>query len=157
MLHKVTFPFKGVFYGLANLSTICSVEYEAGFLPVRNRKVACFSHISILWCQKWSSCQTHPVFAACLSAGLTDWDQKACVGVRRRSRHSLYAENKQDQVHWGDCGRGRVDISWRWKLCRLYKTQRPSPHTQTHVHTHAHKRFTQCESKQIKTDWYLLL
>lgn len=43
-----------------------------------------FSHISAVLCERWSTCETHPVYAACLCAHATNFDTKArvCVCVR---------------------------------------------------------------------------
>lgn len=57
------------------------LNIKSGVLPVSSIRINCFSDISILSYEQWSSNrQCHPVLAACLSAHLTKADVEPMCG-----------------------------------------------------------------------------
>lgn len=98
------------------------LNIKLGVLPVSSIRINCFSDISILSCEQWSSNrQCHPVLAACLSAHLTKPDVELVCGrlgwweggVGVSFFFSNTAQCQSVTFTIGDLGRHG---KWRWKL-----------------------------------------
>lgn len=93
------------------------LDIKSGLLPVRKTRVDCFSHISVVLCERWSSSKTHYVSAA---LPVSTYDRAThkdlCVGGRR-SCVFLCCENK---LLSPSCI-GGLNNNLRWKMALAFK------------------------------------
>lgn len=93
------------------------LDIKSGLLPVRKTRVDCFSHISVVSCERWSSSKTHSVSAA---LPVSTYDRAThkdlCVGGRR-SCVFLCCENK---LLSPSCI-GGLNNNLRWKMALAFK------------------------------------
>lgn len=104
----------GFVFSIAVCFDLLITKYSV--LPVSNTRVDCFSDISIVSCERWSSSQTHPVSAACTH--IWQSQMKICVWVV--GGVFFYCTVRKGSFNWRDCSGGCINNNW-WQKIGLEK------------------------------------